>query len=146
MSDRLPPLTALRAFEAAARHMSFAKAADELNVTPAALSYQIKALEADLGQPVFRRLNRDTQGFTFCCICPRPSISLRCLLQLVDKCNFAWGGPEGKVGTHLLRHLLLFPGTLQRPGARALQLLADFVGLDEEWAAAASRNEGCRQG
>jgi LysR family glycine cleavage system transcriptional activator len=58
MSDRLPPLTALRAFDAAARHMSFAKAADELNVTPAALSYQIKALEADLGQPVFRRLNR----------------------------------------------------------------------------------------
>ncbi len=58
MSDRLPPLTALRAFEAAARHMSFARAADELNVTPAALSYQIKSLEADLGQPVFRRLNR----------------------------------------------------------------------------------------
>lgn len=58
MGDRLPPLTALRAFEAAARHMSFAKAADELNVTPAALSYQIKSLEADLGQPVFRRLNR----------------------------------------------------------------------------------------
>lgn len=51
-------MTALRAFEAAARHMSFAKAAEELNVTPAALSYQIKALEADLGQPVFRRLNR----------------------------------------------------------------------------------------
>lgn len=58
MSERLPPLTALRAFDAAARHMSFAKAAEELNVTPAALSYQIKALEADLGQPVFRRLNR----------------------------------------------------------------------------------------
>ena len=58
MSDRLPPLTALRAFEAAARHMSFARAAAELNVTPAALSYQIKSLEADLGQPVFRRLNR----------------------------------------------------------------------------------------
>ncbi|MEO1639057.1 MAG: transcriptional regulator GcvA [Pseudomonadota bacterium] len=58
MSDRLPPLTALRAFEAAARHMSFAKAAEELNVTPAALSYQIKYLEADLGVPVFRRLNR----------------------------------------------------------------------------------------
>lgn len=58
MSDRLPPLTALRAFEAAARHMSFAKAADELNVTPAALSFQIKSLEEHLGQPVFRRLNR----------------------------------------------------------------------------------------
>ncbi|MEM6897057.1 MAG: transcriptional regulator GcvA [Pseudomonadota bacterium] len=58
MSDRLPPLTALRAFEAAARHMSFAKAADELNVTPAALSFQIKSLEDYLGEPVFHRLNR----------------------------------------------------------------------------------------
>ncbi|MEL6550441.1 MAG: transcriptional regulator GcvA [Pseudomonadota bacterium] len=58
MSDRLPPLTALRAFEAAARHMSFAKAAEELSVTPAALSFQIKSLEEHLGEPVFRRLNR----------------------------------------------------------------------------------------
>jgi len=58
MSDRLPPLTALRAFEAAARHMSFARAAEELNVTPAALSFQIKSLEEHLGQPVFKRLNR----------------------------------------------------------------------------------------
>ena len=58
MSDRLPPLTALRAFDAAARNMSFAKAADELNVTPAALSFQIKSLEEHLGAPVFRRLNR----------------------------------------------------------------------------------------
>ncbi len=58
MSDRLPPLTAQRAFDAAARHMSFAKAADELNVTPAALSFQIKSLEEHLGQPLFRRLNR----------------------------------------------------------------------------------------
>lgn len=58
MEDRLPPLTALRAFEAAARHLSFAKAADELNVTPAALSFQIKSLEDHLGQPVFTRLNR----------------------------------------------------------------------------------------
>ncbi|NSX53838.1 transcriptional regulator GcvA [Parasulfitobacter algicola] len=58
MTDRLPPLTALRAFDAAARHMSFAKAAAELNITPAALSFQIKSLEEHLGQPVFRRLNR----------------------------------------------------------------------------------------
>ena len=56
--DRLPSLTALRAFEAAARHMSFAKAAEELFVTPAALSYQIKSLETELGQPLFHRLNR----------------------------------------------------------------------------------------
>ncbi len=58
MNERLPPLTALRAFEAAARHLSFAQGAAELHVTPAALSFQIKSLEAHLGQPVFRRLNR----------------------------------------------------------------------------------------
>ncbi|MDV4145041.1 transcriptional regulator GcvA [Shimia sp. FJ5] len=58
MPDRLPSLTALRAFEAAARHMSFAKAAEELSVTPAALSFQIKSLEETLGQPLFLRLNR----------------------------------------------------------------------------------------
>lgn len=61
MTDRLPPLTALRAFEAAARHLSFAKAADELNVTPAALSFQIKSLEEHLGHPLFVRLNRAVQ-------------------------------------------------------------------------------------
>ncbi len=54
---RLPPLNALRAFEAAARHMSFKKAADELNVTPAAVSHQVKALEGYLGCQLFRRLN-----------------------------------------------------------------------------------------
>lgn len=58
MIDKLPPLTALRAFDAAARHMSFAKAADELSVTPAALSFQIKSLEEHLGTPLFHRLNR----------------------------------------------------------------------------------------
>lgn len=58
MPHRLPPLTALRAFDAAARHMSFSKAAAELFVTPAALSYQIKQLEEHLGTPVFHRLNR----------------------------------------------------------------------------------------
>jgi LysR family glycine cleavage system transcriptional activator len=58
MTDRLPPLTALRAFEAAGRHLSFAQAARELNVTPAALSFQIKSLEEHLGAPVFIRHNR----------------------------------------------------------------------------------------
>ena len=52
---RMPPLNALRAFEAAARHESFAKAADELGVTPAAVSHQVKALEAWLGAPLFVR-------------------------------------------------------------------------------------------
>jgi LysR family glycine cleavage system transcriptional activator len=58
MSARLPSLTALRAFEAAARHMSFAAAAEELSVTPAALSFQIKSLEEALGAPLFVRLTR----------------------------------------------------------------------------------------
>ncbi len=58
MARRLPPLTALRAFEAAARHLSFSRAADELNVTHAAVSHQIKALEAYLGVPLFHRLTR----------------------------------------------------------------------------------------
>ena len=58
MSYRLPPLASLRAFEAAARHLSFKKAAEELHVTPAAVSQQIKTLEAYLGVPLFRRLTR----------------------------------------------------------------------------------------
>ena len=52
---RMPPLNALRAFEAAARHESFAKAANELGVTPAAVSHQIKALEGWLGSALFVR-------------------------------------------------------------------------------------------
>jgi LysR family transcriptional regulator, glycine cleavage system transcriptional activator len=58
VARRLPPLNSLRAFEAAARHLSFARAAEELHVTPAAISHHIKALEADLGVRLFRRLNR----------------------------------------------------------------------------------------
>jgi len=58
MSSRLPPLNALRAFEAAARHLSFRRAAEELFVTPAAISHQIKGLEDYLGVPLFHRLNK----------------------------------------------------------------------------------------
>ena len=58
MPDRLPPLNALRAFEAAGRHLSFKKAAEELFVTPAAVSQQVKQLEDYLGTPLFRRLTR----------------------------------------------------------------------------------------
>jgi len=54
----MPPLNALRAFDAAARHLSFSKAAAELNVTPAALSHRIKGLEAFLGIKLFRRRTR----------------------------------------------------------------------------------------
>lgn len=55
MSRHLPPLNALRFFEAAARHRSFARAAIELHVTPAAVSQQIKLLEDHLGTALFRR-------------------------------------------------------------------------------------------
>jgi len=58
MARRLPSLNALRAFEAAARNLSFTRAAHELNVTQAAVSHQVKALEARLGVALFRRLNR----------------------------------------------------------------------------------------
>src|SRR6185503_496468 len=51
----LPPLNALRVFEAAARHLSFTRAAVELSVTQAAVSHQVKALETHLGFPLFRR-------------------------------------------------------------------------------------------
>ena len=58
LDGRAPPLNALRAFEAAARHLSFKKAAAELSVTPGAVSHQVKLLEEHLGTPLFRRLTR----------------------------------------------------------------------------------------
>jgi LysR family glycine cleavage system transcriptional activator len=58
MPRPLPPLNALRAFEATARHLSFTRAADELAVTPAALSHQIRGLEDYLGRRLFERKTR----------------------------------------------------------------------------------------
>src|SRR5260370_40516252 len=58
MNGHLPPLSALRAFESAARLKSFSRAADELNVTPAAISHQIHALEEDFGIRLFDRRSR----------------------------------------------------------------------------------------
>ena len=59
MRRSLPPLNALKSFDAAARHQSFTRAADELCVTQGAVSHQVKALEADLGLKLF---NRERQG------------------------------------------------------------------------------------
>lgn len=58
MSRSLLPLNALRAFEVSARYLSFTKAAEELNVTSAAVGHHVKALEDVLGVQLFRRLNR----------------------------------------------------------------------------------------
>lgn len=55
---RLPPLNALRAFEAAARHLNFSRAADELSVTPGAVSQQIQNLEDYIGAALFKRTPR----------------------------------------------------------------------------------------
>src|SRR5207253_11483132 len=54
-SRRLPPLHAVRAFEAAARHLSITRAADELNVTVGAVSRHVRALEVRMGTPLFLR-------------------------------------------------------------------------------------------
>jgi LysR family glycine cleavage system transcriptional activator len=61
MRRLLPPLNALRAFEATARHLSFSKAAEELHVTPAALSHQIRGLEDMLGLKLFHRRARSIE-------------------------------------------------------------------------------------
>src|SRR6267154_5816664 len=55
MRQRLPPLNALKVFEAAARHESFTRAAEELFVTQGAVSHQVKALETELGIKLFNR-------------------------------------------------------------------------------------------
>ena len=61
MNRRLPSLNALRAFEAAGRHMSFSRAAEELHVTPAAVGQQVRGLESYLGETLFVRLNRSVE-------------------------------------------------------------------------------------
>ena len=58
VNHRLPPLNALRAFEATARHLSVKNAAEELCVTPGAVSQMLKALELHLGVMLFKRMNR----------------------------------------------------------------------------------------
>src|SRR2546430_1009529 len=58
MNDQLPPLNALRAFEAAARQLSFTRAAHELHVTQTAVSHQMRLLGAHLGLRLFVRLPR----------------------------------------------------------------------------------------
>jgi len=86
MTYRLPPLNALRAFEAAARHLSFKNAAVELSVTPTAVSHQIKLLEDFLGLALFRRLTRalelTPQGVA---MLPKVREGLECFAAAVEK-------------------------------------------------------------
>lgn len=86
MVYRFLPLNGLRAFEAAARHRSFKKAAEELFVTPTAVSHQIKTLEDSLGVQLFHRLTRalalTPEGEA---ILPKVSEGLRCLAAAVEQ-------------------------------------------------------------
>ena len=61
MLRHIPGLQAIKAFDAAARHLSFTRAAEELNVTPAAISHQIKELEDQIGVSLFQRTSRHMQ-------------------------------------------------------------------------------------
>ena len=60
MTRKLPPLNSVRAFEAAARHVSFTKAADELHVTHGAISRQVAQLESWFSRALFRRTSNNS--------------------------------------------------------------------------------------
>jgi len=93
MPSRLPPLNALKAFEAAARHLSVKKAAAELSVTPAAVSHQIKALEDYLGLRLFQRHNRalDLTAAARACL-PKLREGFDNLTQAVERLRAHQGG------------------------------------------------------
>jgi LysR family transcriptional regulator, glycine cleavage system transcriptional activator len=85
-TSRFPPLNALRAFEAAARVLSFKKAAKELHVTPGAVSHQVKLLEDHLGVALFRRLTRALELTPEAqAMLPKVREGLECLQAAVDQ-------------------------------------------------------------
>ncbi len=94
VSYRLPPLGPLRAFESACRHLSFKKAAEELSVTPAAVSQQIKVLESYLGFKLFRRLARalevTPEGLA---MLPKIHEAFECLATAVERTRHTGDGP-----------------------------------------------------
>ena len=86
MSHSLPPLTALRAFEGVAKHLSFKKAAEELSVTSAAVSHQIHQLEELLGVRLFHRRHRGIEMTEIAQMCiPKLQEGFDCLRQAIDR-------------------------------------------------------------
>jgi LysR family transcriptional regulator, glycine cleavage system transcriptional activator len=87
----LPPLSGLRAFEAAARLLSFKQAADELCVTPSSISHQISGLERSLGTRLFRRFNRKVQltqeGEALYCATASAFGEIRSVAQRIAACG-----------------------------------------------------------
>ncbi len=121
MARRLPPLNALRAFEAAARHHSFTRAADELHVTQAAISHQVRQLEEWLGLKLFERqghaLTRTAAGKAYA-----PELS-RLLDALASATERVTGNDNSLVGPLRITALPSFAGRWLVPrlaGFRAL--------------------------
>lgn len=86
MKGPLPPLNALRAFEAAGRHASFKNAAKELHLTPAAISHQVRALEEYLGVQLFRRRNRALELTEAAKVClPKLREGFDCLSEAMER-------------------------------------------------------------
>jgi LysR family glycine cleavage system transcriptional activator len=113
MTYRLPPLSSLRAFEAAARHLSFKDAAAELSVTPTAISHQIRGLEEYLDCPLFKRLTRalelTREGRA---MLPKVREGLECFAAAIESTRqVVFGGrlvvtsPPAFAARWLLRHL-----------------------------------------
>ena len=111
LRKQLPPLASLVVFEAAARHLSFTRAAQELNITQAAVSRQIRTLESNLGVALFTRLHRNIaltdQGKT---LVRTVAISLQYLADTVAELR----APETRshitvVTTHAFASLWLIP-------------------------------------
>ena len=89
---RLPPLRSLRAFEAAARHLSFERAGDELAVTPSAVGQQVKSLEAWLGLPLFVRL--PSKGVALTSVGERYAASISDMLDQLNEATARALKPE----------------------------------------------------
>jgi len=93
MGLQLPPLAAIRAFEAVARHLSFTRAAEELGMTQAAVSYQIKLLEERVGAPLFLRKPRQI-ALTDTGQCMAPKVA-EAFALLGEAYTDARGGADG---------------------------------------------------
>jgi len=123
MTYILPPLNALRAFEAAARHLSFKLAAHELHVTPAAVGQQVKALEVRLFERLHKQLILTAAGQVYL---PEISRGFRRIANATAQLKPAGGGVLLQLGLHAsfdLRRLALaeFRATHAGVGLRVLQ-------------------------
>jgi len=106
MPRRLPPLNALRSFEAAARYESFTRAANELHVTQSAVSQQVKALEAQLGLKLF---NRERQRLK---ITPAGRDYLVEIREALDHVGAATADTAAQCGSPHGQHLAGFRGEM----------------------------------